>query len=110
MRSAIRTEVIEIDLIEPDGIQWVTASIQKVQLDADDKVTSIVSKDGKMYRRVDKVIFEQIKFTDPVTQQEITMSVAGLGVAIKSAMVAWMLEDNPNAHYEAETDLVILDE
>lgn len=110
MRTAIRTEVIEIDLIEPDGIQWVTASIQKVQLDADNKIISVVAKDDKMYRRIDKVIFEQITFIDPITQQEITMTIAGLGVAIKTAMVAWMIENNPNAHYEAETDLVILDE
>lgn len=107
--NAIRTEIIEIDLIDPDGYQWVTASIQKLTLDDDKNVISIGSKDDKLYRRIDKVATEMIVFNDPVTGKEITMSVAGLGIAIRNIMVDWMIEDNPNASLDKNTGLVLLD-
>lgn len=110
MRTAIRTEVIEIDLIDPDGFTWVTASIQKTELDEDDNIKSISGREDKLYRRIDRVATEMIVATDPVTGQQITVSVAGLGALITTTMVKWMLEDNPKAFYETESNLVILNE
>lgn len=46
-------------------------------------------------RSFDDVAAEMITITDPVTSQEITISVAGVATAIEEAYVAWWYEDNP---------------
>lgn len=46
-------------------------------------------------RNFDEVVAETITITDPVTNEEITISVAGVATAIEEAYVKWWNEDNP---------------
>lgn len=107
MKEAIRTSKIEIDTAVRDGPQWISATIQTLELDASNNVTSTRLRDRRLYRKTDQVAAELVTFIDPVTGQQITMSVAGIAAAIKAKMVNWMETDN-NAAYDPSTDLVIL--
>jgi hypothetical protein len=110
MRTAIRVGSIEIDTIKRHGNKWISASIQHLEVsDTDDTIISESARADRVYRRVDKVALETVDITDPVTGQAITISVAGIGEAVKAAMIKWMLEDN-TAHYDPDDDLVIIDD
>jgi hypothetical protein len=107
MKTAIRTSKIEIDTAVLHGPQWINATLQTLELDADNNVTSTRVRDRKLYRKVDLVATETVTITDPVTQQQVTISVAGIGVAIKAKMIGWMMEDNAST-YNEDADLVVL--
>jgi hypothetical protein len=61
-----------------------------------DNVSTGVKNISNTVRSFDNVITETITITDPVTQQEITMSVAGIATAIEDLYVRWWNEDNPS--------------
>lgn len=109
MPKAIRTGRIEIDLLKQNDTQWISADIQHLEIDDEGTILVVKMRDGKLYRRVDQVALQTINIKDPVTQQDINMSVAGIGVAIKRLMVNWMIEDNPSAIYDPAKDLVVVD-
>ena len=109
MKTAIRTSTINIDTIVPDGVQWVNATIQRVEVDDNDKIVSLSPRDKQLHRRIDEVAFETIKIYDMVLGKEIDISVAGVGTAIEALLVRWMLEDNPTATYDETTKRVVLD-
>ncbi len=108
MKRAIRTSIIEIDSTEPDGIQWVSANIQTIEVDEDNKVTSISGKRDTLARRIDLVATEIVSVYDPVTDTTSNISVAGVGKAIELLMVKWMIEDNEQAYFDAEIDRVVI--
>ena len=108
MTQAIRTGRIEIDLLKAGDVQWISADIQHLEIDADGNIQSIRMRDGKLYRRVDKVAKQSVNITDPVTGQTFDISVAGVGMAIKSLMVGWMIEDNVGAVYDTGKGFVVL--
>lgn len=107
MKEAIRVGRIEIDTVDIGGPQWITANIQRLELDAANNITSTRTRDKKLYRKVTDVAMETVTINDPVTGQPVTISVAGIGTAIKTAMITWMMEDNPST-YDPDADLVIL--
>jgi len=107
MKEALRTGQIEIDTQKMGDEQWIAATIQNLELNSDGSVASEKMRDGKVYRKVSDVALEMITVTDPVTQQQLTMSVAGMGTAIKTLMIKWILEDNANTTYDANLGMVI---
>jgi len=108
MLEALRTGVIEIDTAKINDAQWIVATIQKLNIDSSGTIVSEKIRDGKVFRKASDVALEVITFTDPVTKQEITMSVAGMATGIKALMVKWILEDNPTATYDKNLGMVIL--
>lgn len=110
MRNAIRTSNINIDSVVPDGTRWVNAEIQRLEIDDNDNVISISPKNLQLHRKIDKVATETVVCHDPVLGENITISVAGLGTAITSLMVKWMLEDNSNAIYDKSSGRVIIND
>lgn len=109
MINAIRTSTINIDTIVPDSWQWVNASIQRLEVTEDGKISSVSPREQQLHRRIDKVASEVVTFKDPVTQKGVVLSIAGIGVAITTIMVKWMLEDNPGSRYDPVSGRVILD-
>jgi len=108
-RQAIRVGRIEIDTLKPNAPQWITSTIQTLEVDDNDEIISQLYKDAQLIRRVSEVTTQVVSITDPVTQQVVNLSVAGLGTAIKAVMINWMLEDNVGSAYDPGTDLVMLD-
>lgn len=107
MKQALRTGLIEIDTQKMNDAQWIVATIQNLELDDKDNVVSEKFRDGKVFRKVMDVALETVTFTDPVTQQQITMSVAGMGTAVKLMMIKWILEDNKGSTYDEKLGMVI---
>lgn len=108
MKTAIRIDKIEIDVVIPNGVQWVNVTTQRVELGVDNKVTSISPREGQTHRRVDRVALEMIEVVDPVTGLTVNVSVAGLGLAIKGVIKKWLVEDNPNTYLDLDSGLVVL--
>ena len=109
MKLAIRASKIEIDTLQASGTKWVSAILQTLELDENNVVSSVRARDKKLYRKVSDVALETVTFVDPVTGVETTISVAGIGEAIKAIMVKWMMEDH-NATYDPTIDLVVLND
>lgn len=108
MTQAIRTGRIEIDLLKAGDVQWISADIQHLDLDAQGNIQAIRMRDGKLYRRVDQVATEVVNMTDPVTGETFNISVAGIGMAIKMNFIKWMIQDNPGAAYNKTAGFVEL--
>lgn len=109
MKEAIRVGRIEIDTVKIHGPKWIAAVIQTLELNDDNEVLAERVRDKRLYRRADHVAMETVSVKDPVTQQTLTASVAGMAALIKTVMVKWMVEDNA-AYYDPATDLVVLDD
>ncbi len=109
MKTIIRTGSIEIDAQKVDGIQWVSAKIQKLLINDEGRVLSESGREFRLHRRIDQVALEMTTVVDPVTGKEVTVSVAGVGTLIKAAMTRWMLEDH-GAKYDPVLDVVVLDD
>jgi hypothetical protein len=58
---------------------------------------------------VSDVAIETVSFVDPVTGQPVTLSVAGIAIAIKTKMIDWMEKDQA-ATYDPESDLVVIND
>lgn len=108
MPNAIRSSQIVIDTPKKDGHQWVSSILQGLEIDTDGNILSVNFSERKMHRRIDQVATQIYTTTDPVTQAQVTASVAGIGKLIKQAVIAWMLEDFPDATYDPVKDLVVL--
>jgi len=108
IKDGLRTGKIEIDTQKIDDVQWIVATIQNVKIESSDG--SLVSehfRDGKIFRKVADVALETVTITDPVTGVTMTLSVAGMGTAIKAMMIKWILEDNPNSSYDNKLGMVV---
>ena len=109
MKRVIRTGIIEINSAKPNDKQWVSAKIQRYELDNDNNYTSESAREERMYRRIDRVAMETVDYVNPLTGETKTIAVAELGVAIKNFMSKWMLEDY-DATYDPELDVVVLND
>ena len=108
-QKAIRTSSINIETQVIHGPKWISANLQQLEIDDVGNVVSTSVRERKLYRRVGDVATETVTVTDPVTQQQVTVSVAGIGGLVKAAMIKWMIEDN-NATYDPTIDLVVLND
>ncbi len=109
MKKVIRTGIIEIDSVKTGQEQWVSAKIQRLEYDDQNNLLSESAREGRLTRRVDQVATQTVDFYDPVTGHNCTLSVAGVGIAIKSMMAKWMLEDF-DAHFDSELGAVVLND
>lgn len=108
--EAIRAGRIEIDVLKAGDTQWLTADIQHIDISQSGEIEAVRMRDGKIYRRIDKVVTETVSVSDPVTGEAFNISVAGVGLAIKELMIRWMIEDNQPSHFDPNIGLVILDD
>ena len=78
MSDALRTAKLVIDLPVPGAEPFIMGIVQKVVVDENDEVTQVVPRQMEIHRRASKIALEPVTFTDPVTQQEYTITGAGL--------------------------------
>jgi len=108
--KAIRTTKIEIDTAKANQDNWIRASVQEVEVDADTlEIKSESVTVHTVFRPVSKVALEKIQFVSPVTGAVHELYIADLAEAIKVAMVGWMVNDIP-CHYDPTTNLVVIDD
>lgn len=108
--KAIRTTKIEIDTAKTNQDNWIRASIQEVEVDAETlEIKSESVTVHTVFRPVSKVALEKIQFVSPVTGEVHALYIADLAEAIKVAMVGWMVNDIP-CHFDPKTNLVVIDD
>lgn len=91
--TKLRTQQITLDLPMEDAEVWVRAVLQKVIKDADYRTIQTVDREGAVNRLFSEFATTRLTIIDPVLGQEITLSGAGLGVAVGEFVKQWMLED-----------------
>lgn len=72
-----------------------TINFRNEKLTLVDDVETGKEKFPNTNRDFDAVITELITVTDPVTQQEVTVSIAGIATIVEAAFIKWWNEDNP---------------
>lgn len=93
MSTAIRTAKLTIDIPVPGAEPFISGILQKVVVNEFDEVVQVIPRQDNVYRRASKIALELTTITDPVTGQEITLSGAGMSVAITAAFCRWIIED-----------------
>ena len=108
-QRGLRSQRIAIDLPTPKGYKWIDIRIQSFEVTPEGAMGSLVDDAERLNRRLDKVALETITVIDPVTQQEVTISVAGLAEAIKWTAYRW-LEEEYGVEYDPVTDRMVYPE
>lgn len=79
----------------PKGEKTVSFRNERVVYEDDKPVAT--SKLPSTTRNIDSVVTEVATVTDPVTGQEVTVSVAGMSKLIEEFFMRWYISDNPDA-------------
>lgn len=91
--KALRTAKLVIDLPVPGAEPFIMGIVQNVIVDADDNVLQIIPRQDQMHRRSSEILTDIVTLTDPVTQDELVVSGAGLQMAITAMVSKWLIED-----------------
>ena len=85
---------------------WTNVTVQIVVKDADYQTVQIIDRVLNINRQIDDFAQNTVTVTDPVTTKTITISGAGVGVAISEFVKTWMIEDIPDTSINAMGDVV----
>ncbi|MBW4460493.1 MAG: hypothetical protein KME47_09670 [Nodosilinea sp. WJT8-NPBG4] len=92
-KKAHRPQQITIDTVRPNSLPILSILVQKVELDADNKVVAIIGNTDRVYRNAMEVVQETIAFTDPITKLSGSISIAGLQSVMTKLANRWISED-----------------
>lgn len=92
MPSRLRSQKIEIDLPTELSEPWVHVVVQKLILNNEGNTIQTLDRNSHIYKSINDYAMQLVNFTDPVTQQQYTISGAGLGQAITNMVLTWMDE------------------
>ena len=67
VKIAHRPHQISIDVAKPNVPPIISLQIQKVELDANNKITAITGYENTLYRNAKNQLTETIAFVDPIT-------------------------------------------
>ena len=91
----IRAQKIEIDMPKDGSEPWIRVIVQEIIDDQNDNLPAqMIDRYAQMYRRLSKVQAQMVTFVDPLTQQEHTVSIAGIAVAMTVGVQEWLVEDH----------------
>lgn len=94
MLKKLRAQKIEIDLPAEESEAWLNTTLQNIIKDGDYNTVQRIDRVGFTHRSLSSVATEMHTLVDPVTQQEYSISGAGVAQAIKTFVVAWMQQDH----------------
>ena len=101
-----RAQRITLDTPREGFPVWTNVIVQVVVKDDEYQTVQIIDRVTNITREFDQFASQTVTITDPVTSQAMTMSGAGLGVAIGEMVKAWMLEDIPDTHINEVGDVI----
>lgn len=104
--TKLRAQHIAIDIPTETAEAWVSAVLQKVIKDDEYKTIQLVDRTDYLHRKFSEFALQMLPFTDPVTQQQITLSGAGLAVAISTFVKTWMLAGIHGTVENAHGDII----
>lgn len=104
--TKLRTQQITLDLPTEDAEVWVRAVLQKVIKDDDYRTIQTIDREGAVNRLFSEFAQSSLTVYDPVLGHEITLSGAGLGVAVGEFVKQWMLADVPGTSLNERGDVI----
>lgn len=104
MRTRYRASQIVIDSPRTGGDVLINVSVQKIDIDDDGKIIHEYPRSEYIHRLASKIALNQVDITDPVNQNDITISIAGVHLAIEQYICNWLIEEHPE--FVKEGDLV----
>lgn len=106
MINKLRAQQITLDLPTEDAEVWVRAVMQKVIKDGDYKTVQTIDRVGAVNRLFSEFAASSLTVVDPVQGKEITISGAGLGIAVEEFIKQWMLADVAGTSINERGDVI----
>lgn len=106
MITKLRAQQITLDLPTEGAEVWVRAVMQKVIKDANYATTQTVDRVGAVNRQFSEFAMSSMTIVDPVHVAEITISGAGLGIAVGEFVKQWMLADVAGTSINERGDVI----
>jgi hypothetical protein len=102
----VRTHTLSFEAPRPDSDVVIRAELHEVTEEGK-TVTFISGTTNEIFRRLSEVSAEFVAFTDPVTQQQHTISLVALAGAVTESVRAWMIDDIPGGRFDENKKYVI---
>lgn len=106
MITKLRAQQITLDLPTENAEVWVQAVLQKVIKNDDYETVQTVDRVSAVHRLFGEFAVSSLTIFDPVIGQEITLSGAGLGIAVSEFVKQWMLADVPGTSLNQHGDII----
>lgn len=93
-RTKLRSQQLIIDMPKEGEEIWVHSILQKVEKDVETgEIINTTPRSGEIHKTVSEYQTTFFTFFDPVLQKEITISGAGIHMALAEAILGWIAED-----------------
>lgn len=93
MIKKVRAQQIKIDLPTEESAIWVNVVRQTVIKDGAFTSVQSIDRTGYTNRTVSQFATNMITVIDPITQQPVTVSGAGIAALVKRMVGNWLIED-----------------
>lgn len=107
MLKKVRAQQIILELPTEEAEVWIRATIQSVYKDGDYKTVQTVDRTSALHRRFGEFATQLETVQDPVTGQTITLSGAGIAMAVSAFVKTWILADTPGAVLNESGDIIL---
>jgi len=106
MLKKIRSQQITLDLPTEGAEVWVRAVLQTLYKDASLNTLQTVDRTDHLHRRFSEFVMQFETVQDPVTQQTVTVSGAGLALLVSAFVKTWILQDMPGTTLTPDGDIL----
>jgi len=102
----LRAQRMTLDMPREGLPVWTNVTLQVVIKDADYQTVQVIDRVRSISRQFDQFAQHTVTITDPITGQTVTLSGAGVGLAISEFVKGWMVQDIPHTAINAVGDVV----
>ena len=93
MRTKLRTQQVIIDMPKEGQDIWLHITLQQVDKDEDGNIVNVSPRNQQIHKTVSGTATEIHTIFDPVLQKDITISGAGIHMALADAILNWTVDD-----------------
>ena len=93
MRTKLRTQQVIIDMPKEGQDIWMHITLQRVDKDEDGNIVNVNPRNEQIHKVASKMATDIYTFFDPIQQKEMTISGAGIHMAMAEAILGWTAED-----------------
>ena len=101
-----RASRINLDMPREGDPPWVNVIVQVNIKDADYQTVQVIDRVGNITRKLEDFAPETVTIDDPVMGQQVTISGAGVALAVSKITKNFMVKDLPGTSINAAGDVV----
>ena len=101
-RTRYRASQVIIDTPKTDGEVLINTSVQKLEIGDDGKVVTEYPRTQYIHKIASHIATDIVTVYDPVLGHDVTLSIAGIHLAVQAHVVEWIMEKYPNTVLEGE--------